>query len=132
MNDAGIKIATVAKAAKKPSAKARKVRCSVLAKLTPEEFKSLRLNDTSRAELELLSQQFEVSRLDFQTFDGEDISSMASERYEQYSAASAQKLSEGMAIVYFLVPRILKLREGPAKRKWRSDLAKFRKEESLI
>ena len=52
-------------------------------------------------------------------------------RYDQRSSAEAELHRSGMALVYFMAPRILKLRDGAAKRKWRSFLTKFRKDEHL-
>lgn len=52
-------------------------------------------------------------------------------RHDQHSVAEAERHSSVMVIVHFMARRILRLRDGVAKRKWRSFLGKFRKNERL-
>ncbi len=117
---------------KKPARRSAKPRQSVLEKITPEELHTLRLDERSRAEFDGFVQRFLHSRAGLAAFENEDVTTMEDDRYDQLSAAEAERRSRGTAVVHFMAPRILKLRDGPAKRKWRSFLTKFRKDENLI
>ena len=118
-------------AAAKPKRRTAKVRQSALAKLSPEELQTLRLDEASRSEFDAVVERFERSAEELKAFEGEDVAAMDDARYDQRSAAEAEQHRSGMAAVHFMAPRILKLRDGAAKRKWRSFLAKFRKDENL-
>jgi hypothetical protein len=118
--------------AAKPLRRTAKARQSALEKLTPEDLRSLRLDEASRAEFDLCVQRFSRSKSDMNIFESEDVASMDDARYDQRSAAEAEQHSSGMAVVHFMAPRILKLRDGAAKRKWRSFLTKFRRDEKLV
>lgn len=131
MINASPTIAAPEKAVKKPVRPTTKKQASSLEKLTPEELHTLRLDERAQAEFQDTMQRFHSSRSDLKTFEGEDVASMDDTRYNKLSAAEAQQRKDGMAVVHFLAPRILKLRDGEAKRKWRSFLAKFRKDEKL-
>jgi molecular chaperone GrpE (heat shock protein) len=131
MSNANPTIASVENTAKKPSSRTPKKRASALEKLTSEDLQTLRLDERSHAEFDAVVQRFNRSKTDLQAFEGEDVASMGSARYDRLSAAEGQQHSDGMAVVHFLAPRILRLRDGEAKRKWRSFLAKFRKDEKL-
>jgi hypothetical protein len=117
---------------KQPRRKA-KLRPSALEKLSPEDLHTLRLDEGSRNDFDARVQRFSLSRADLHTIEieGEDVASMDEARYDQLSKAQAKQSSDGTAVVHFLAPRILRLRDGAAKRKWRSFLTKFRKEEKL-
>jgi hypothetical protein len=132
MSDAIDQTSPTKQAGKKPSRRAVKPRPSALEKLTSDELQTLRLDESSRSEFDAFVQLFNRSRAKFDAFEGEDVASMNDARYDQRSAAEAEMHSSGMAIVHFMAPRILKMRDGPTKRKWRSFLAKFRKDENLI
>lgn len=116
---------------KAPRARAPKKKPSALEKLTAEELVTLRLDETARAEYDAVVQRFIESRNELLTFQGEEVASMADSRFDELTAAETQQHSAGMAVVYFLAPRILRLKDGEAKRKWRSFLAKLRKDEKL-
>ena len=116
---------------KKSPRRASKPRPSTLSKLSPEELQTLRLDANARMEFDACVQRFDRSTMELRVFEGEDAASMDDARYEQLSAAEAERRSSGMAVVHFMAPRILKLRDGAAKRKWRSFLAKFRRDEKL-
>ena len=113
---------------KHPRRKA-KLRPSALEKLSAEDLHTLRLDDGSRSEFDARVQRFSRSRADLHAFEGEDVASMDEVRYDQLSAAQAKQSSDATAVVHFLAPRILRLRNGAAKRKWQSFLTKFRKDE---
>jgi hypothetical protein len=115
---------------KQPRRKA-KLRPSALEKLSSEDLNTLRLDEGSRNDFDARVQRFSLSRADLHTIEGEDVASMDEARYDQLSKAQAKQSSDGTAVVHFLAPRILRLRDGAAKRKWRSFLTKFRKEEKL-
>ena len=119
-----------ASAAKSPRRTA-KPRQSALRKLTPEELQTLRLDEASRQAFDALVERFDRSAQEVRAFEGEDVASMDDARYDQRSAAEAELHASGMAVVHFMAPRILRLRDGAAKRKWRSFLAKFRRDEKL-
>jgi hypothetical protein len=112
--------------------RASKSRPSALGSLSSEELVTLRLDNHARAEFDSCVRQFDRSTTDLKMFEGEDTASMDDARYEQLSAAEDQVRRCGMAVVHFMAPRILKLRSGPAKRKWRAFLAKFRRDEKLV
>ena len=114
-----------------PRGRPAKARQSALGKLTPEELVTLRLDEASRSEFDILVQRFNDNTREVKAFEGEDVASMDDARYEQRSATEGELYRSGMAVVHFMAPRILKLRDGAAKRKWRSFLAKFRKDENL-
>lgn len=114
-----------------PRRRPAKARQSALGKLTPEELQTLRLDEASRSEFDILVQRFEGNAQEVKAFEGEDVASMDDARCDQRSSAEAELHRSGMALVHFMAPRILKLRDGAAKRKWRSFLAKFRKDENL-
>ena len=119
---------------RKPSTPRRrpvKVVRSALEKLTDEELQTLRLDEPSRSQFDALVQDFGASTAQLRTLQGEDESSTDDERYDERSAAEAEVHKRGMAVVHFMAPRILRLRDGAAKRKWRSFLTKFRKDERL-
>ena len=118
--------------AAKPRRRTSKARQSELEKLAPEDLQTLRLDEASRAEFDLCVQRFRRSKSDLHAFESEDVASMDDARYDQRSAAEAEQHSSGMAVVHFMAPRILKLRDGAAKRKWRSFLTRFRKDEKLV
>jgi hypothetical protein len=103
----------------------------MLEKITSEELQTLRLDQGSRTEFAMLIKRFVESKAVAFAFDGEDVTLMDDARYDQRSSAEEHLSSNGMAVVHFLAPRIMRLREGTAKRKWRSFLTKFRKEEKL-
>lgn len=109
----------------------RNAKASGLESLSPLDLQSLRLDEGSRTEFDARVQRFSRSRADLQAFEGEDVGSMDDARYDQLSAAQAKQATDGTAVVHFLAPRILRLRDGAAKRKWRSFLTKFRKDEKL-
>ncbi|HEV7255924.1 MAG TPA: hypothetical protein VGN97_22865 [Mesorhizobium sp.] len=115
---------------KKPRRKA-KDNLSALDRLSSEELQTLRLDEASRSEFNGLVQRFNGSRADLRPFEREDTASMDDARYDELSAAQAKQSSDGMGVVHFLAPRILRMRDGAAKRKWRSFLTKFRKDERL-
>ncbi|TYR35450.1 hypothetical protein FY036_02215 [Mesorhizobium microcysteis] len=112
--------------------RASKPRPSALGSLSSEELQTLRLDDNARVEFDACVQRFIRSTIELRVFEGEDAVSMDDARYEQLSAAEAELRSSGMAVVHFMAPRILKLRDGAAKRKWRTLLAKFRRDEKLV
>ena len=118
--------------AAKPLRRKSKAPQSALEKLAPGDLQTLRLDEASRAEFDLCVQRFIQSKSDLDMFESEDVASMDDARYDQRSAAEAEQHSSGMAVVHFMAPRILKLRDGAAKRKWRSFLTKFRKDENLV
>jgi len=115
----------------KPRRRAVKVRQSAIEKLTPEDLQTLRLDEASRSEFDTLVQQFGRSAGEVNAFESEDVATMDDARFDQRSAAKAELHTRGMAVVHFMAPRILKMRDGEGKRKWRSFLAKFRKDEKL-
>jgi hypothetical protein len=104
---------------------------SPLESLSSGDLQTLRLDEGSRIEFDSRVQRFSRSRADLQVFGGEDVASMDETRYDQLSAAQAKQSSDGTSVVHFLAPRILRMRDGAAKRKWRSFLTKFRKDEKL-
>jgi len=118
-------------ASAKPRRRPAKARQSAFAKLTPEELQTLRLDDAARAEFDALVERLDRSAEKVRAFEGEDVASMENARYDEHSLAEDELHKSRMAAVYFMAPRILKLRDGAAKRKWRSFLAKFRKDEKL-
>lgn len=108
-----------------------KMRKSALETITPQEMRTLRLDGDACTEFEAVAQQFIRCRAELQAFKEEDAASMDDARYEERSAAEAKHLASGRAVVHFMAPRIRRLREGDAKRKWRSFLTKFMKDERL-
>lgn len=104
---------------------------SPLEAITAQELQTLRLDDNSRAEFDIFAKRFVDSRVGLRAFAGEDVSTMTSDRYDEHSAAEAERRSSGLAVVHFMAPRIRRLREGEAKRKWRSFLKRFMKSEGL-
>jgi hypothetical protein len=118
-------------AGKRSVRQAAKPRPSALEKLTSDELQTLRLDEHSRAEFDAFVQRFNRSRAELDVFEGENVASMDDARYDQRSAAEAELHKSGMVVVHFMAPRILKMRDGAAKRKWRSFLTKFRKDEKL-
>ena len=104
---------------------------SALERLSPDELETLRLDETSRSEFDGLVRRFSGSKADLRPFQGEDIASFDDARYDQLSASQAKHSIDGTAVVHFLAPRILRLRDGEAKRKWKSFLTKFKKDEKL-
>ena len=104
---------------------------STLDRLPAEDLQTLRLDEASRSEFDGLVQRFKGSKADLRPFEGEDTISMDDARFDQLSAAQAKQSSDGTRVVHFLAPRILRMRDGAAKRKWRSFLTKFRKDEKL-
>lgn len=131
MTDAVKHIASSVQAGKRPARRAAKQRPSMLERLTPDELQSLRLDEDSRGEFDAFAERFKRCRAALNAFEGEDVASMDDALYDQHSAAEAERHGSGMAVVHFMAPRILRLRDGGAKRKWRSFLAKFRKDERL-
>ncbi|HEV7251497.1 MAG TPA: hypothetical protein VGN97_00115 [Mesorhizobium sp.] len=115
---------------KKPQ-RSPKPRSSALELLSPDDLQTLRLDESSRNEFDGLVERFSHSRASLQPYEGEDIGSMDDARYDQLAACQAKHSSDATAVVHFLAPRILRLRDGAAKRKWRSFLTKFRKDEKL-
>jgi len=118
-------------AAAKPKRRTAKVRQSALAKLSPEELQTLRLDEASRQAFDALVLRYDRCAEAAKAFEAEDVASMDDARYDQRSAAEAELHRCGMEVVHFMAPRILRLRDGAAKRKWRSFLAKFRRDEKL-
>jgi hypothetical protein len=131
MTDASNPIAPNVDAGKKPARQKARARQSALEKLTSAELQTLRLDEAARAEFEVLARRFNLSRAKRKVFESEDLLSMNDVRYDQHSAAEAEQRGSGMAVVHFMAPRVLRLRDGAAKRKWRSFLTKFRKDEQL-
>lgn len=124
--------ALTGKAGKRRQGRASIPRTSALERLTPEELQTLRLDEGARTEFDACVQRFNQSALVLKTFEGENVASMDDTRYAQHGAAEAALRSSGMAVVHFMAPRILKMRDSSAKRKWRSFLTKFRREENLL
>jgi hypothetical protein len=118
-------------AAQKRRHQTAKIRKSSLETITPAEMRTLRLDSAGRIEFEAVAEQFIRCRAELEAFGDEDTASMDDTRYEERSAVEAKQLASGMAIVHFMAPRIRRLREGDAKRKWRSFLTKFMKNERL-
>ncbi|RLP22156.1 hypothetical protein [Mesorhizobium sp. YM1C-6-2] len=131
MTDTIDQTASAVQVGKRPLRRTSKPRTSALEKLTSDELQTLRLDEGARAEFDACVQRFNRSAAEFKAFEGDDVASMDDARYEHRSAAEADVRSSGMAVVHFMAPRILKLRDGAAKRKWRSFLTKFRKDENL-
>ena len=132
MTDTIDQTASAVQVGKRPLRRTSKPRTSALEKLTSDELQTLRLDEGARAEFDSCVQRFNRSAAEFKAFEGDDVASMDDARYEQRSAAEADVRSSGMAVVHFMAPRILKMRDGAAKRKWRSFLTKFRKDENLV
>jgi hypothetical protein len=131
MTNAADQTPSDAKAEKKPTRRAVKPRLSPLEVITAEELQTLRLDDNARADFDACVQRFYLGSAGLKALDGEDVGAMDDASYERFSAVKAEQHSSGMAVVHFLAPRILKMRDGAAKRKWRSFLAKYRKDERL-
>ena len=117
--------------APKRRSRATKPRQSAFEKLPSEDLRTRRLDEASRSEFDTLGEQFGRSAAEIVAYEGEDLAAMDDARFDQRYAAGAERHRRGMAIVHFLAPRILKMRDGDSKRKWRSFLAKFRKDEKL-
>lgn len=120
-----------AKPAKKPVRRATKPRLSVLEKLTAEELQTLRLDEPARGEFDACVERFSLASVGLRAFDEKDVGAMDDATFDKFSAAKAEQHETGMAVVHFLAPRVLKMRDGATKRKWRSFLTKFRKDERL-
>ncbi|PBB78467.1 hypothetical protein CK218_24205 [Mesorhizobium sp. WSM3879] len=131
MTDAAKHIASSVQAGKRPLRRAAKPRPSILEKLTLDELQSLRLDEDSRGEFDAFMERFKRCRAALEAFEGKDVASMDDALYDQHSVAEAERHGSGMAVVHFMAPHILRLRDGAAKRKWRSFLTKFRKGERL-
>jgi hypothetical protein len=102
-----------------------------LAKLSSEDLRTLRLDEGSEIELNARFERFRRSRDEQQIFKDEDPDSMDSDRLDEFHAAGTRRTSDATAIVHFMAPRILRLRDGTDKRRWRSFLTKFMKDENL-
>jgi hypothetical protein len=102
-----------------------------LAKLSSEDLRTLRLDEGSEIELNARLERFKRSRDEQQVFREEDPDSMDSDRLGEFLAAGTRRTSDATAIVHFMAPRILRLRDGTDKRRWRSFLKRFMKDESL-
>ena len=114
-----------------PRQRTPKPRQSAIEKLTPAELNTLHLGEAAHSQFDALVQQFVCSTGKANLFRGADVAAMDDARYDERSAAEAELHRSGMAVVHFMAPRILKMREGASKRKWRSFLAKFRRDEQL-
>jgi predicted DNA-binding protein (UPF0251 family) len=112
-------------------AKRRKPALSALAKITPEELHWLRLDDAAQATFEEHVQRYELSKTKVEEFEREDPTVMSDARYDERMTAEASKSAAATVVIHFLAPRILRLRDGAAKRRWRSVLIKFQKDEGL-
>lgn len=104
---------------------------SALEKFSPDDMKTLRLDEAQQAELDGLIKRFGQSRDILQPFQAEDAGAMSDARYAELTDVQNAHSGAATAVVRFLAPRILRLREGDAKRKWRAFLTKFRKDEQL-
>ena len=109
-----------------------KVRLTPAEKLTAEEVATLRLDAGASTDFEKLREQIRLSREGLQSFDGEDVSGMDDARHDLFSAARNRMARDNTALVHFLAPRVMKLRDGEAKRKWRSFVTKLQKDTKLI
>ncbi len=119
-------------AAGKPAVrKQRKTKRSPVEELSAEDMQSLRLDEGARADFDALVARFGESRLAVQAFESEDVASMDDGRFDAMTGAEGKHAANATAIVHFLAPRILKMRDSAAKRKWRSFVTKFRKDEKL-
>ena len=104
---------------------------SALEKLSPSDLQTLRLDEQSQAEFAARVQRFSQSTVEFQALEGEDVGAMDDARYDQFTTAQSKLTGDATDLVHFLAPRILRLRDGAAKRQWRSFLTKFKKHENL-
>lgn len=95
--------------------------------LTGADLRTLRLSDDDIAQFELLRHQVKLSRNDLRGLEVEDVSAMDDARYDRLTAAQDRMTTDAAAMVHFLAPRIMRLRDGEAKRKWRSFVTKLRK-----
>lgn len=116
---------------KKPRQKAN-ANVSALESMSRADLHTLRLDEDALTKFDARVRRFSSSTAELQTFEGEDIGSMDEACYDQLSAAQTKQANDATAMVQFLAPRILRLRDGAAKRKWRSFLTKFRKNEKLV
>jgi hypothetical protein len=105
---------------------------SLLADISADELRWLRFDEASEIEFNLRVQRYDIGRAHLHGFRGEDSALMTDARHDELLDAESSHSANSVTVVHFLAPRILRMREGPAKRKWRSLLTKFQKEEGLI
>lgn len=109
------------KAAQKP------LRQTAVEKLTPEELGTLRLNEADAAQFEQLRAQIKRSREDLHAIEGQEAEDDDVHGDHLY-AAQRRVSADTTAMVHFLAPRVMRLRDGEAKRKWRSFVTKLQKD----
>ena len=115
----------------KAAAQKRKPRLTSVEKLSDEELQSLRLDEAGAAQFDDLRKQMKLSREELQALEAEDAEAMEDARYDTLSASQTRMTRDTTAMVHFLAPRVMKLREGEAKRKWRSFVTKLQKDSKL-
>lgn len=92
-------------------------------------MRSLRLDEAAEARFNDLVGQMALSGDELHAFAAEEVGKMEDARYDQLVEAQERASANATAVVHFLAPRILRLRDGEAKRKWRSFLTKFQKDQ---
>lgn len=117
--------------AKRKGSASAKPRPTAVEVLSSEDLRTLRLNEADALQFERLCSQIKLSREDMQTLEVGDISTMDDARYDLLTAAQARMTTDTTAMVHFLAPRVMKLRDGEAKRKWRSFVTKFQKDSKI-
>lgn len=112
-------------------AKAAKRALANLEKLKPEEIQAMRFDEPSQAQFDELLQRLSQSSDALHAVASSETDAMTDEEYELRTASEAEQSRNALAMVHFLAPRIMRLREGEGKRRWKSLLAKFRKDQML-
>ncbi len=112
----------------KAASQKKKSRLTSVEKLSDEELQSLRLDEAGTAQFADLRRQITLSREELQAFEAEDAAAMDDARYDSLSASQTRMTKDTTAMVHFLAPRVMKLREGEVKRKWRSFVTKLQKD----
>ena len=115
-------------AAKRKGSVSAKSRPTPLDALNAENLVTLRLSDADTSEFEHLRHQVKLSRDDLGLLAAEDASVLDDTRYDLLAAAQKRMVTDTTAMVHFLAPRVMKLRDGEAKRKWRSFVTKLQKD----
>ena len=115
-------------ASKRKGSASTKSRPTALEALKGEDLVTLRLSEVDTEQFERLRHQVKVSRVDLGALEADDASAIDDTRYDLLVAAQNRMATDTTAMVHFLAPRVMKLRDGEAKRKWRSFVTKLQKD----
>lgn len=111
--------------------KSTKRTLSSVEKASAEEFVALRLDEPSKLKLDSLLAQLKTSSDELHLSKRGNVDDLTDEQYETFSVKEKEQSQDAKAIVHFLAPRILRMKEGEGKRRWKSILAKFKRDEQI-